>query len=177
MEMWKIDNDFRLRATHHYKGFDLRPGEALPFGVSMVPGGINFSVFSYHATSCTLVLFEKDQAAPMVEIPIPPEFRIGSVFAITVLGLDPRKIEYGFRMDGPHEPRNGLYFNPESILLDPYAKALGGRQVWGVEPDVNNPYQHRGRIALSLFDWELDRPLGTPMEDIIIYEMHVRGFT
>jgi isoamylase len=167
----------QLKATHNYSGFDLHPGNPLPFGASLVPGGINFSIYSYNATSCTLVLFEKGQATPMVEIPIPKEFRIGSVYPIIVLGLDPEKIEYGFRMDGPHEPQRGHYFNPDAILLDPYAKAVGGREVWGTQPDYDNPYQHRARIVLDSFDWELDRPLDTPIEDIIIYEMHVRGFT
>src|SRR4051812_11466302 len=167
----------QLKATHNFGGFDLHPGNPLPFGASLVPGGINFSIYSYHATSCTLVLFEKGTAKRMVEIPIPPEFRIGSVYPIIVLGLDPQKIEYGFRMDGPREPRHGHYFNPDAILLDPYAKAVSGREVWGTQPDYDNPFQHRARIMLDSFDWELDRPLETPIEDIVIYEMHVRGFT
>jgi glycogen operon protein len=122
-------------------------------------------------------LFEKGSVTPLVEIPVPPEFRLGSVYCMTVIGLDPEKIEYGFRFDGPQDPRHGHYFNPNAILLDPYAKSVGGREIWGVEPDYNNPYQHRGRVVVDDFNWELDRPLELPIEDIIIYEMHVRGFT
>ena len=59
----------------------------------------------------------------------------------------------------------------------PYAKAVGGRAVWGARIDVNDPFQHRGRITDCDFDWGDDHPLRTPIEDLVIYEMHVRGFT
>ncbi len=91
-------------ATHEHQGYKLRPGHMLPFGATMVPGGINFSVFSNSATSCTLVLFKKDEPEPLVEIPFLDEFRIGDVYAMTVFDLDYENIEYGFRMDGPWNP-------------------------------------------------------------------------
>ena len=166
-----------LQPTHHYQGFDLCPGNPLPFGATVVSGGINFSIYSYHATSCTLVLFERGSSTPMVEIPIPAEYQIGSVFPIIVLGLNANTIEYGFRIDGPHANEDGHYFNPDAILLDPYARSVGGRVEWGVEPDRANPYQHRARVVDSSFYWGLDRPLDLPIEDTIMYEMHVRGFT
>ena len=81
-----------LQPTHHYQGFDLCPGNPLPFGATVVSGGINFSIYSYHATSCTLVLFERGSSTPMVEIPIPAEYQIGSVFPIIVLGLNANTI-------------------------------------------------------------------------------------
>ena len=68
-------------------------------------------------------------------------------------------------------------FDPTKILLDPYAKAIGGRDVWGQEPDWNDVYQHRGRVVYDDFDWEGDRPLEIPLEDLVIYEAHVRSFT
>lgn len=166
------------QATHHINGFDVRPGNPLPFGASLVTGGVNFSIYSGHAKSCTLVLFHRRERAPFAEIPIPPEFRIGSVFPIVVIGLDWENIEYGYRMDGPFDEKAGHRFDFKAILLDPYAKAVGGRDVWGTAPDYDNPFQHRARIIPpDHFDWEIDRPLETPIEDIIIYEMHVRGFT
>jgi len=165
------------RPTNSATNLQVCPGNALPFGASLVPGGVNFSIHSYYATSCTLVLFEKNSLLPMTEIPIPTEFCIGSVFAIKVLGLDYEKIEYGFRLDGPHAPEQGHYFDPKAIVLDPYATAVGGRDVWGSAIDFTNPYQHRARIVNDPFDWGADRPLGTPIEDLIIYEMHIRGFT
>ena len=110
-------------------------------------------------------------------IPFPDGFRIGHVFTMVVFDLDYEEIEYGYRMDGPFDPAAGHRFDKTKILMDPYAKAIAGRDLWGVEPDWNNAYQHRARLAFDDFDWEGDRPLETPMEDLVIYEMHVRGFT
>jgi isoamylase len=141
-----------IHPTHTCGEFKLRVGRALPFGATQVEGGINFSIFSRHASSCTLVLFKKRQLEPMAEIPFPDEFRIGNVFAMVVFGLDSENIEYGFRMDGPHNPREGHRFDPTKILLDPYAKVIGGRDVWGVQPDWNDIHQHRGRIVFDDFD-------------------------
>ncbi|MDZ4769609.1 MAG: glycogen debranching protein GlgX [Chloroflexota bacterium] len=163
--------------THEYEGYPLRPGKPLPFGASIVPGGINFSIYSSAATSCTLVLFNKREKAPFVEIPFFEEFRIGDVFAMTVFGLNWEEIEYGYRMDGPFDPEQGHRFDKTKILMDPYARVIGGREVWGVVPDWNDPYQHRARLVLDDFDWEHDKPLETPTEDLVIYEMHVRSFT
>ncbi len=163
--------------TRTFEGFALRAGRPYPFGATQVPGGINFSVFSSHATACTLVLFRKGAHQPMVEIPFVDEFRIGNVYAMTVFDLDYEDLEYGFRMDGPYDPVAGHRFNRDVILLDPYARLVTGRSIWGQAPDWNNLYQHRAAIALEDFDWENDRPLEIPIEDLIIYELHVRGFT
>jgi glycogen operon protein len=163
--------------THEHQGYKLRLGKPFPFGATLVPGGVNFSVFSRHATSCTLVLFEKHAPQPLVEIPFPHSFRVGNVYCMVVFGLDYENIEYGYRMDGPMDPKGGHRFDKSKILLDPYAKALGGREVWGVPPDWNNMFPHRGRLVFEDFDWEDDHALETPIEDLIIYEMHVRSFT
>ncbi|HEC69922.1 MAG TPA: glycogen debranching enzyme GlgX [Candidatus Omnitrophica bacterium] len=166
-----------LHPTHTYGKFKLRPGKPLPFGATIVPGGVNFSIYSRHATSCELVLFEKHAPQPFAVIPFPDSFRIGNVFAMVVFDLDYENIEYGYRMDGPFNPKEGHRFDKTKILMDPYAKAIGGRDVWGVEPNWNDIYQHRARIFFDDFDWEDDHPLEIPIEDLIIYEMHVRGFT
>lgn len=181
--------------THCYQGFHIRRGRPHPFGASLVPGGVNFSVFSQHATNCILVLFERGASQPMVEIPFRGlfqhidreesswlEFRIGNVFTMTVMGLDYENIEYGFRMDGPgpdeEQAQAGHHrFDPENILMDPYAKAIGGRDVWGEMPKQDEIYPHRARLVRNDFDWETDGPLEIPIEDLVIYEMHVRGFT
>lgn len=157
--------------------FKLRRGRPFPFGATLEPGGVNFSIFSSYATSCTLVLFQKHAIAPLVEIPFPDEFRIGNVYTMVVFDLDYENIEYGFRMDGPNSFHDGQWFDKNKILMDPYAKIIGGRDVWGETPNWDNPYQHRARIAFDDFDWEQDRPLEIPPEDQIIYEMHVRSFT
>jgi isoamylase len=166
-----------VHPTHTYQNFKLRRGRPFPFGATLVPGGVNFSIFSSHAKSCTLVLFKKHELAPLAEIPFPDEFRIGSVFSMIVFDLDYETIDYGFRMDGPFNPQAGQWFDSSKILMDPYAKVIGGRDVWGVTPNWTDPYQHRARIAFDDFDWEEDRPLEIPPEDLIIYEAHVRGFT
>ncbi|MFP4438718.1 MAG: glycogen debranching protein GlgX [Chloroflexaceae bacterium] len=166
-----------IHPTHTHGDFQLRPGRPIPFGATLVPGGVNFSVYSSHATACTLVLFEKGQPEPLAEIPFPDAFRIGNVFAMVVFGLDSETIEYGYRMEGPFDPVVGHRFDAEAILLDPYAKAIGGRDIWGTPPNWNDRYRHRARIIYDDFDWESDHPLEIPIEDLVIYEMHVRGFT
>ncbi len=166
-----------IHPTHNYGEYKLRCGKPFPFGATIVPSGINFSIFSSHATSCTLVLFKKQAEAPMAEIPFPEEFRIGNVYCMVVFDLDYENIEYGYRMNGPNNFHEGQWFDKSKILMDPYAKIIGGRDVWGVTPDWNNIYHHRARIAFDDFDWQNDRPLEIPPEDMIIYEMHVRSFT
>jgi isoamylase len=155
--------------------FLLRAGRPYPFGATIVPGGVNFAVFSRHATACTLVLFEVGAPEPLVEIPFPEEFRIGHVFAMVVFDLDYESIEYGYRVDGPYEPHKGHYFDPSIVLLDPYARLISGRDVWAQGDREGQPF--RGRVTYDDFDWLADRPLETPLEDLVIYEMHVRGFT
>jgi glycogen operon protein len=163
--------------THTHQGFKLRAGQVYPFGATIVPGGVNFSIFSSHATSCTLVLFASGEPQPMVEIPFFEEFRIGNVYSMTVFGLDPETTEYGFRMDGPFAPEQGHRFDISKVLMDPYSKIIAGRDIWGQPPDWNNIYPHRARPVLNDFDWESDRPLEIPIEDLVIYEAHVRSFT
>ena len=174
--MFELDR-IDMHATHEHRGFKFRLGRPLPFGASRVPGGINFSIFSRHATACTLVLFEKRSQTPMIEIPFPDEFRIGNVFSMVVFDLEFENLEYGYRMDGPADPRMGHRFDKAKILLDPYAKAIGGRDVWGQPGRGNDLYPHRARIIFDDFDWGNDRPPEIPIEDLVIYEMHVRGFT
>ncbi len=166
-----------IHPTHSHGDFKLRSGKPFPFGATIVPGGVNFSIFSSHATSCTLVLFQKGAPEPMAEIPFPEEFRIGNVYCMIVFDLDVENIEYGYRMDGPNNFHDGQWFDKSKILMDPYAKVIGGRDVWGEIPNWDDIYQHRARIAYDDFDWEHDRPLEIPPEDQIIYEMHVRSFT
>ncbi|MFZ2491173.1 MAG: glycogen debranching protein GlgX [Thermoanaerobaculia bacterium] len=181
--------------THIFEGYKLRPGKPYPFGAHMVPGGVNFSVFSRNAEYCTLVLFEKGAREPFLEIPfrgyfqragdnepVWGEFRIGNVFTMTVFDLDHENLEYGYRMGGPGpHPVRGTpaihRFDTGQVLLDPYARSIGGRDVWGELPDWNEPFPHRGRIVHDDFDWQGDRPLEVPFEDLIVYEMHVRSFT
>jgi glycogen operon protein len=173
-----MDVRIDLHPTHNVAGHAIRAGQALPFGATVLPGGaVNFSVFSRHATDCTLVLFRKGERDPFAEIPFPREFRIGNVYAVLVFGLDREETEYGYRMDGPNEPAQGHRFDRSRVLLDPYAKAIGGRDVWRKPPDWSDPFQHRSRLVFDDFDWEDDHPLELPLEELVIYELHVRSFT
>jgi len=164
-------------ATDKYEDFSIRPGKPLPFGATLVPGGVNFSVYSRYATRCELVLFKKHEKEPYAIIPFPDSYRIGNTFTMVVFDLDIENIEYAYRMDGPNNFQQGHWFNKDKYLMDPYSKAVGGRDVWGEEPDWSDPYPFRSRIIPDDFDWEGEKPLEIPMRDLIIYEMHVRGFT
>ena len=163
--------------THKCGKYNIRAGKPIPFGASIVSGGINFSVYSRHATSCELVLFNKGDKTPFAVIPFMDEFRIGNVFCMIVFDLNYETIEYGYRMDGPFNPKEGHWFDKSIILTDPYAKAIGGRDIWKGKLDPKSIYTHRSRVAFYDFNWDGDRPLEIPMEELIIYEMHVRGFT
>lgn len=171
--MQRID----LFPTHEYKGLKLRAGRPYPFGATVIGNAVNFSIYSRYATACTLVLFRNHESEPFVEIPFNKAFRMGNVFSMMVFDLDFENIEYGYRMDGPYNPQEGHRFNKEKILMDPYAKLIAGRDIWGVQPDWNSKYQYRARIVYDDFDWEDDLPLETPVGDLVIYEMHVRNFT
>ncbi len=166
-----------LTHTHTHGEHKLRYGHPLPFGASLIPGGINFSIYSANATACTLVLFERGATHPFVEIPFPPEFRIGDVFAMIVFELDSQRIEYGYRFDGPSDPAHVHRFDPSLVLLDPLATAIAGRETWMQPADPHIDYPHRARIIEEDFDWGHDRPLQIPEAKLVIYEMHVRGFT
>ncbi|MDD3415563.1 MAG: glycogen debranching protein GlgX [Lachnospiraceae bacterium] len=163
--------------THELDGIKYRIGKVLPYGASIVADGVNFSVFSSDASYCELLLYHHGEMEPYVIIPFPESFRIGNVFSMIVFDIDFETVEYGYRMDGPYNPEKGYWFDKNKILLDPYAKSVSGRTVWGQEPDYENPFQHRGRIIYDDFDWQGDKPLEIPMKDLIIYEAHVRSFT
>ena len=163
--------------THKIKDLEYRSGHVFPYGASLVDGGVNFSIFSKEATSCSLLLFHHGAKKPFVEIPFPDEFRIGNVYTMLVYGINIETTEYGYRFDGPYCPEKGLLYDRTKILLDPYARSITGRSVWGRKPDPSDPFPHRGQIIMVDFDWEGDKPLETPLSDLVIYEMHVRSYT
>jgi glycogen operon protein len=163
--------------TDQIGGHRVRPGKPLPFGVSHVPEGLNFSIFTSAGTACTLVLFRRGEDEPFAELPFPENYRIGDVFCMVVFGLDYEDLEYGFRIDGPFDPQAGHRCDPSQVLMDPYARLIAGRDVWGEEPNWQRPYPYRARVSFDDFDWEGERPLEIPPEDLVVYETHVRSFT
>lgn len=177
--MTTTDSRARIDAypTHRIAGYDVRAGSPMPFGATLVPGGINFSVYSDRATRMRLVLFEPGAREPLAELEFLPSFRIGSVYAMTVFGLDAESLEYGFRADGPFDPEHGDRFDATRVLADPYARMISGRDEWGTEPDHDRPCPYRSRMVFDDFDWGDDAPLRIPAQDLVVYELHVRGFT
>ncbi|HEX5120956.1 MAG TPA: glycogen debranching protein GlgX [Pseudonocardiaceae bacterium] len=163
--------------TSTIAGYSVRPGRPLPFGATLVPGGVNFSVYSNHATGMTLALFRRGELEPMAELRFPESCRTGGVWAMTVFGLDPETLQYGYRVDGPFQPERGDRFDPERIVADPYAALIGGHETWGERSRSDDPYPYRSAVAADDFDWEGDRPLRLAREDLVVYELHVRGFT
>ena len=161
--------------THTHGEFRMRYGHPLPFGASHIPGGVNFSIFSVHATSCTLVLFARGEPDPMAEIPFPDEYRMGNVWAMALLDLDFESIEYGYRFEGPRDLREGHRFDSSLILMDPYARDIAGDGLWKGRRAVKLPF--RGRVPGNSFDWEHSRPLRLHEDEMVIYELHLRGFT
>jgi glycogen operon protein len=163
--------------TDEIGGLKVRPGKPLPFGVSHAPNGLNFSIYTSAGTACTLVLYRRGEDQPFAELPFPPHYRIGDVFCMVVFGLDSEDLEYGFRIDGPHDPSAGHRFDPSKVLMDPYARLISGRDVWGEIPNWERPYPYRARVCFDDFDWEGERPLEIPSEELVIYETHVRAYT
>lgn len=170
-----LDQRIDYYPTHEKDGVKYRIGRPLALGATIVPNGVNFAIFSSAATACTLVLFKEGEAQPYCEIPFAPEFRIGNIFAINVFDIDTETLEYGFRFDGPSTA--GHKFDKTKIVSDPYGKILSGRDEWGVEQYAPDVYPFRSRLMFEDFDWEADKPLNVALEDLVIYEMHVRGFT
>ncbi len=155
-----------------------RIGRVFPFGATLdTGGGVNFSIYSKEATSCTLVLFHHGQNKPFIEIPFPESFRIGNVYTMMVYGIDIESTEYGYRFDGPYDPQKGLLYDKSKILLDPYAKSVSGRTVWGKPSRAKDPFLHRGQIISEDYLWDGDKPLEIPSSELVIYELHVRSFT
>ena len=156
-------------------GFEVRPGMYEVNGATAIPCGGNFTVYSYGATSCELLLFKRMEAEPYAVLKFPENYKIGKVYSMIVFGLNVHDFEYAYRMDGPYDPKEGLLFNKNNTLLDIYAKAVAGQRLWGIPQMEGDVY--RARVVKDDFDWkDSGQPL-IPMEDLIIYEMHVRGFT
>lgn len=156
-------------------------GSALPLGASVQRGGINFSLFSKHATEVVLVLFLPDAPESTIEIRLDPRInKTGNIWHVLIDNLDVGA-HYGYRIDRSNNDQPLIHrFDPKQILLDPYARATVGRPRWGVDMEGENTehyFPRRSVVVGDAFDWEDDQPLNIPLADSIIYELHVRGFT
>lgn len=159
------------------EGFKIRPGFFRMYGACVASNGMSFTINSHGATRCTLLLFKPQAPKPYARIPFPDSYRIGDTYSMLVYDIKPDEFEYAFSFDGPYEPAKGLLFNEENVLLDPYSRAVTGQRKWGEKPEGGKDFEYRARVVKSSFDWGNIKQLEQPFEDLVIYEIHVRGYT
>lgn len=164
-----------LKPTDRVCGFDVRPGHYLVNGATPVRGGVNFTITSFSATSCTLLLFKPLEKEPYARIPFPESYKIGKTYSMIVFGLEINEFEYAYSLDGPYDESKGLLFDKDRYVLDPYAKAVTGQSGWGNKQESECTY--KARVVSNDYDWGNFKKKNLPLEELIIYEIHVRGFT
>lgn len=162
------------------------PGEPYPLGATYNGQGVNFALFSENATAVDLCLF--DDAGEETRIHITE--RTHNSWHAFLPGIKPGQL-YGYRVYGPYDPQNGHRFNPNKLLIDPYANAISGIVEWhddlfGYELDKDDttftetdsaPYIPKSIVIDNIFDWKGDKRLNIPMHKTVIYELHVKGFS
>ena len=166
-----------LYPLDHIDGYDVRPGFFRMNGAYQSGDNVSFTVNSHGAYSCTLLLFKPMATEPYARIRIPDSYRIGDTYSILVFGLKIEEFEYAYQFDGPNDPAKGKIFDPNNIILDPYARAVTGQRKWGDRPEGGNYFVYKARVVKNDFDWGNVKQLEHPFEDLVIYETHVRGFT
>src|SRR5450631_901958 len=165
------------------------PGSPFPRGANWDGAGVNFSLFSEAAESVELCLFDASGGG---EQRIRIRERTNGAWHIYVPGVGPGQL-YGYRVHGPYVPESGQRFNPNKLLLDPYAKAIGrdlrwadelfGYQLGDAGADLSfddrdsSPFAPLGAVIDSHFDWIGERRPAYPAHETLIYEAHVRGMT
>jgi isoamylase len=179
----EIDNSMRKQMIQYdamhmqpydrVAGFDVRPGFYEINGATAIPTGVNFTISTNQGTSVSLLLFKRTEKEPYAVLKFPENYRVGKVWSMIVFGLEIEDFEYAYSIDGPYDFKEGLIFDKSKIILDPYARAVTGQSIWGVKNDM----VYKARVVKDNFDWGKSKRKPLPMEDLIIYEMHVRGFT
>ncbi|MCF0040686.1 glycogen debranching protein GlgX [Dyadobacter fanqingshengii] len=188
--MKKVSNNKVVKELEHSK-IVVYPGEPYPLGATWDGEGVNFALYSENATGVELCLFES-QESQREQIKIEIKEASHHVWHVYVPGLKPGQL-YGYRVHGPYEPTYGFRFNPNKVLIDPYAKSISGTIQWHdalfgyVIGDENEdlsfseldsaPYIPKSVVIDSSFDWEGVQAPEIPYHDTIIYETHVKGFT
>jgi isoamylase len=170
-----------------------RPGKPYPLGATWDGEGVNFALFSEHATGVILCLFDAEDPTKETQR-IPLTERTEQSWHIYLEAIQPGQL-YGYRVEGPFEPAQGFVFNPNKLLLDPYAKAISGPveshpAQLGFDPDNQDedrfskpqeddsaPFVPKSVVIDSTFDWEDDKRLDIALNRSVIYELHVKGFT
>ncbi len=165
-------------------------GKPYPLGSTYDGQGVNFSIFSAHAEKVELCLFDETGITETARYPITE--CDNNIWHIYIPGLKPEQV-YGYRVYGPYKPQEGLRFNPNKLLIDPYGKKLVGKLIWhkaifgydwdSPEKDLSfstldsAPYVPKSVVVEDTFDWEGDVRPKTKFENTIVYETHLRGFT
>lgn len=167
----------RLQPLDVIDGFKVRPGYYNRDGAAAGPNGVSFTIHSSGATSCTLLLFRPREKEPYARLKFPEAYHIGNTYSMLVFDLKIEEFEYAFQLDGPYDKEKGLLFDKDNILLDPYARAVTGQRDWGDRPESDDGFVYHARVVENNFDWGKVRQLEHPMEDLVIYELHVRGYT
>ncbi|MCL7034007.1 hypothetical protein MKW94_018517 [Papaver nudicaule] len=165
--------------------FKVSSGEAYPLGALEVEKGINFSLFSKHASAVTLCLSVFDRGklgeldTGLVEITLDPRLnKTGDIWHICVEDLPQSGVLYGYRVDGPREWQQGHRFDSSIVLVDPYAKLVEGRRVFGDVSHKSSKFLGTYDFTSLPFDWGSNYKLpNIPEKDLVIYEMNVRAFT
>lgn len=165
------------------------PGNSYPLGATWDGAGVNFAIFSEHATSVDLCLFD---SSDQETIRIPMVDNTDQVFHLYLPDARPGQL-YGFRVNGPYDPKNGMRFNSNKLILDPYAKSIAGDIIWNDAVfgyKKNNPmldlsfderdsacYVPKSIVINTCFVWGDDKPPRIPLSKSLIYEAHVKGVT
>ena len=166
-------------------------GYPYPLGATWLGNGVNFAIFSEHATSVDLCLFDSVDAR-QENIRIPMTEHTDQVWHVFLPDVRPGQL-YGYRVAGPYDAERGLRFNRAKLLVDPYAKAIAGEVNWSEEmfgyvvgdelEDLARDFRDdawgmpKSVVIDNAFDWHDDKRLGIPLHESIIYEVHVKGFT
>jgi glycogen operon protein len=153
------------------------PGKPFPLGAHWDGEGVNVAVWSTTATGVTVCLFDDSGT----ESRIPLGDSTYHVWHGYLPGVGPGQ-RYGYRIDGPHNPAEGLFHNPAKLLVDPYARALEGDfaddpAAYPDSPADSAPFVPRSVVIHDAFPWGDDHRPQVPWDDTVIYELHVRGFT
>jgi glycogen operon protein len=170
-------------------------GKALPLGVSLHETGVNFSLFSRHASAVSLILFVNDKPdSAWLEVELnPKKNKTGDIWHCYIPGLKAGTC-YLYRADGLYNPEKGYRYNFNKLLLDPYAKALTDLSTWNrnackdydptiqnssVSPSYIDSIAHHPRCIVvdDSFDWQGDKPLNYPLRFSVLYETHIKGLS
>jgi len=166
------------------------PGRAYPLGATWDGEGVNFALFSEHADAVELCFFDANDEREIARLELSE--RTGRIFHGYLPDVRPGQL-YGYRVRGPYEPKRGHRFNPNKLLVDPYAQAIDGRVQWSDaqfgyrvgDPEEDLSFSEEdsaGQVPKSIvcdpaFSWGDDRPPRTPWPSTVIYECHVKGMT